>query len=48
MKENRDLFNWRLTQEEMDEIDSLNRNKRYNDPGFFCEKAFGTFFPIYE
>ena len=22
--------------------------RRFNDPGDFCERAFGTFFPIYE
>jgi len=32
----------------MKEIDKLNKNKRYNDPGVFCEKAFGKFFPIYD
>ena len=26
----------------------LNRNRRFNDPGVFCEAAFNTFFPIYE
>jgi D-xylose reductase len=29
-------------------ITALNQNRRFNDPGDFCEKAFGTFFPIYE
>jgi hypothetical protein len=32
----------------MTELDSLNKNKRYNDPGVYCEQAFGLFFPIYE
>jgi D-xylose reductase len=27
---------------------ALDQNRRFNDPGEFCEKAFGTFFPIYE
>jgi len=37
-----------LTPEEMTAISTLNRNRRFNDPGFFCEAAFNTFCPIYE
>lgn len=48
LKENGDVFDWSLSVEEMDGVDKLNRNQRYNDPGHFCEKAFGKFFPIYE
>jgi len=29
-------------------IDGLNINKRYNDPGVYCEKDYNTFYPIYE
>ena len=29
-------------------IAALDRGRRFNDPGVFCERAFGTFFPIYE
>jgi hypothetical protein len=29
-------------------ITTLNRNRRFNDPGAFCEGAFRTFCPIYE
>jgi hypothetical protein len=32
----------------MASITSLNRNRRFNDPGDFCEAAFNTFLPIYE
>jgi len=32
----------------MTAISALNRNRRFNDPGHFCEAAFGTFFPIYD
>lgn len=46
--ENLDLFDFKLSSAEMDEIRSLNISRRYNDPGEFCESAFGTFFPIYE
>lgn len=43
-----DVFDWGLENEEMEAIDALNKNRRYNDPGVFCEKAFGRFFPIYD
>lgn len=48
MQENLDLFNFSLTAEEMRAMDGLNQNRRFNDPGHFCEEAFNTFFPIYE
>jgi len=32
----------------MKAISELDRNRRYNDPGVFCEQAFATFYPIYE
>lgn len=48
MVENRQVFDFYLTATEMERINALNRNKRYNDPGVFCEAAFGTFCPIYE
>jgi D-xylose reductase len=37
-----------LSGEEMKQISRLNMNKRYNDPGAFCEPGMGTFFPIYD
>lgn len=48
MIENRGVFDFYLTKEEMESIDSLNLNRRYNDPGHFCEEGMGTFCPIYE
>jgi D-xylose reductase len=48
LRENLDVFDFELSAPEMDEITALNRNRRFNDPGVFCEKAFNTFFPIYE
>ena len=48
LRENIDLASFELTQLEMDTISSLNKNQRFNDPGAFCESAFGCFFPIYE
>lgn len=47
MKENRDVFDFYLTGPEMKRIDSLNKNRRYNDPGEFCI-GMGTFCPIYD
>jgi len=48
LKQNLALFDFRLNEDEMKAISALNRNRRFNDPGDFCEKAFNTFFPIYE
>eukprot|EP00511_Aplanochytrium_stocchinoi_P002594 CAMPEP_0204830648 /NCGR_PEP_ID=MMETSP1346-20131115/9039_1 /ASSEMBLY_ACC=CAM_ASM_000771 /TAXON_ID=215587 /ORGANISM="Aplanochytrium stocchinoi, Strain GSBS06" /LENGTH=701 /DNA_ID=CAMNT_0051961101 /DNA_START=131 /DNA_END=2236 /DNA_ORIENTATION=+ len=46
--ENISLFDFNLSNDDMMVIDSLNANKRFNDPGVFAEGAFNTFFPIYE
>jgi len=48
MRENLGAMEAKLTAEEMAEISALNRNRRYNDPGVFCEAAFNTFHPIYD
>jgi diketogulonate reductase-like aldo/keto reductase len=48
LRENIAIFDFELTKDEMDAISRLDRNRRFNDPGVFCEKAFNTFFPIYE
>lgn len=46
--ENISLFDFELSESEMEAISNLNRHRRYNDPGEFCELAFNTFCPIYE
>ena len=46
--ENLSVFDFALSAAAMAAISSLNENRRYNDPGVFCEQAFGTFLPIYE
>jgi len=46
--ENLAIFDFELTSEEMHRISSLNSNRRFNDPGNFCEAAFNTFYPIYD
>mmetsp|Transcript_48107 Transcript_48107/g.145300 ORF Transcript_48107/g.145300 Transcript_48107/m.145300 type:complete len:650 (-) Transcript_48107:424-2373(-) len=48
MTENRGLLDFYLHRQDMEAISSLNKNRRYNDPGVFCEDAFGTYCPIYE
>ena len=45
---NIDVFSFSLTEEEMAAVTALNKNRRFNDPGFFCEAAFNTFCPIYD
>lgn len=48
LSENIDIYDFELSDEEMKQVASLDRNQRFNDPGVFCEQAFHTFFPIYE
>ena len=48
LKENAALFDFELSSEDMSLISGLNSNRRFNDPGVFAEKAFNTFFPVYE
>lgn len=48
LRENLALFDFELSEQEMQSIDALDRGRRFNDPGEFCEAAFNTFFPIYE
>jgi D-xylose reductase len=48
LAENLALFDFEFSPAEMQAIAALNRGRRFNDPGAFCEAAFHTFFPIYE
>ncbi len=48
LRENLSVFDFELSAEEMAAISALDQHRRFNDPGVFCEKAFNTFFPIYE
>jgi D-xylose reductase len=48
MTENLAIQDFELTDAEMAQISTLNRNRRFNDPGDFCEAAFNTFYPIYD
>ena len=46
--ENISVFDFNLSQEEMATINGFNTNTRFNDPGVFCEAAFGCYCPIYD
>ena len=48
LQENLDVFDFALTDSEMAAVSALNTNRRFNDPGKFCEAAFNTFYPIYD
>ncbi|MEZ5488705.1 MAG: aldo/keto reductase [Gammaproteobacteria bacterium] len=48
LRENLALSDFHLTEQEMQAISALNQNRRFNDPGVFCEQAFGKFYPIYD
>ena len=48
LRENLALFDFELSDEEMEAISGLNRNRRFNDPAVFCEAAFNKFYPIYD
>ena len=48
LRENLDVYDFVLSDSEMESISSLDRHQRFNDPGVFCEAAFNTFCPIYE
>ena len=48
LKENFDIFGFQLTEDQMYAITGLNRNRRFNDLGNFCEAAFNTFCPIFD
>jgi D-xylose reductase len=48
LAENLAVGDFALSDAEMAAISGLDRGRRFNDPGVFCEAAFKTFFPIYE
>ena len=48
LSENLALFDFSLDAAEMDALSALNRNRRFNDPGVFCEAAFNRFHAIYD
>ncbi len=48
MRENLAITDFVLSDDEMTAISALNANRRFNDPGVFCEAAFDSFYPIYD
>jgi D-xylose reductase len=48
LAENLAVFDFELSDDDMAAISGLNQNRRFNDPGAFCEQAFGCFYPIYD
>ena len=48
LAENLQVFDFELSDAQMQAVSALNRNRRFNDPGHFCEAAFGHFCPIYD
>ena len=46
--ENINIFDFVLSDDEMQAIDALNCDRRFNDPGQFCEAALGRCHPIYD
>ncbi|TWT33615.1 2,5-diketo-D-gluconic acid reductase A [Posidoniimonas corsicana] len=48
LEENIALFDFELSADQMQRITALNENRRFNDPGAFCEDLFNTFCPIYD
>lgn len=48
LKDNIEIGNFELSDDEMKQIDSLERNRRFNDPAEFGEAAFNTFYPIFD
>jgi diketogulonate reductase-like aldo/keto reductase len=48
LRENLAVLDFSLNDDEMTAISALNCNRRFNDPGVFCEAAFDTFHAIYD
>lgn len=48
LKDNIEIFDFALSDDEMTRIDRLDRNRRFNDPAEFGETAFNTFYPIFD
>ena len=48
MIENKEIFDFALTEEEMNTVSGFNLNRKFNDPGMYSERAFKVFMPIYE
>ena len=47
LQENINILDFQLTQDEMDQISALNKNRRFNDPAFFTT-GMNCWTPIYD
>ena len=48
IKQNLDLFGFKLSNDDIKELQTLEKNLRFNNPGVFCEQTFNTFCPIFD
>lgn len=48
LRENIEIYDFSLSDDEMLAIDQMNRDRRFNDPAEFGEAAFNTFYPIFD
>ena len=48
LRENLDLFEFTLSEEELAAITALDQHRRFNDPAVFGENVFNTFYPIFD
>ena len=48
LRENLAAADLTLADDDLAAIDALDRHQRFNDPGVFCEAAFGRFYPIFD
>lgn len=48
LKENLGAYDFSLSESEMASISALERGRRFNDPADFCERAFNTYYPIFD
>ncbi|MEL7537067.1 MAG: aldo/keto reductase [Pseudomonadota bacterium] len=48
LAENIDIFDFELTDAQMQAISALNANRRFNDTRVFTEQAFNRYYPIYD
>lgn len=48
LKDNIAIYDFELSADQMSAIDALDRGRRFNDPAEFGEKAFNTFYPIFD
>jgi len=48
LRDNLSALEFELTEKQMAAIDALDRHRRFNDPADFGQKAFNTFYPIFD